>query len=224
MDSPLQPGILGHFTFTMDTQDPRRRGISPAHVYEEIPDLDRDLYFTSRSSTPSTGSSTITAEHDGKQTGNTFLDTQNGAMETKMADFDSLEANGSAGVLTRSDNSHTGSSRISNGSYTTTTGSGARFPGCNSNGDFLYLSPVDGAVKAGSLSAKDCLECVKRRESNGGIDAHWMDRGSEDYNRGVAENIIGLRDFQYTTGKYLLICIFFSLIRWVKTFQSEVTV
>ena len=60
------PGLLANFRVAMETYDPRRTPIS-SPVYDHI-EFDLDP-INSRSSTPSTGSSTITAEHDGKQTG-----------------------------------------------------------------------------------------------------------------------------------------------------------
>ena len=61
------PGLLANFRIAMETYDPRRTPIS-SPVYDQI-EFDLDP-MNSRSSTPSTGSSTITAEHDGKQNGN----------------------------------------------------------------------------------------------------------------------------------------------------------
>ena len=132
VDLTTHPGLLANFRVAMETKDPRRTPIS-SPVYEEI-DFDP---LRSRSSTPSTGSSTITAEHDGKQS----------------------------------------------------TGTG-NTPTRNVSVNVPLLSPVDGAVRAGSLSARDYLELGKKREIIGGINSSEIDRRDEDFNRGIEDGEI----------------------------------
>ena len=126
------PGLLANFKIAMETYDPRRTPIS-SPVYDHI-EFDLDC-TNSRSSTPSTGSSTITAEHDGKQTGND-----------------------------------------QNLSVNLPTGSGS--------GNMPMLSPVDGAVRAGSLSARDYLQSGWKREKGEGTKS---DRGYKVISGGTNE-------------------------------------
>ena len=128
------PGLLANFRIAMETCDPRRTPLS-SPVYDQI-EFNLDP-MNSRSSTPSTGSSTITAEHDGKQTGND----------------PNLSIN---------------------------------FPTGSGRANKPMLSPVDGAVRAGSLSARDYLESGWKRETGEGLQSD-IDRGYDAFSRGIID-------------------------------------
>ena len=48
------------------------------------------------------------------------------------------------------------------------------------------LSPVDGAVRAGSLSARHYLESGWKRETGEGLGSH-VDRGYNAFSRGIID-------------------------------------
>ncbi len=152
------------------------------HIYEEIPDLD---HGSSRSNTPSSESCTIIAEHDGKPAGST----RKVVKDTKCFGW----CTGSKTISTGSDlwkigssfESHvikTGSLSVSTGSAGSHTGNGILSAG---SAAVPLLSPVDGAVRGGTLTGREYLECVRRTELRGGVQR--MDRKRQSLEREAPE-------------------------------------